>query len=68
VDGDGRIRFATVDDIRHLQNTFAAIEAFENKLAREITLKTAEAIKIAEAIRLGQVPSISRTQRQGLTL
>jgi hypothetical protein len=68
VDGDGRIRFATVDDIRHLQNTFAVIEAFENNLAREITLKTAEAIKIAEAIRLGRVPSISRTQRQGLTL
>ena len=62
VDGDGRIRSATVDDIRHLQNTFAAIEAFQNKLARENTLK------IAEAIRLGQVPSISRTQRQGLTL
>jgi hypothetical protein len=61
VDGDGRIRSATVDDIRDLQRTFAGIQAYENKLAREITLK------IAQDNRLRHVQSISRTHRQSLT-
>jgi hypothetical protein len=61
VRGDGRIAFVTVDDIRDLQKTFAAIQAYENKLAREITFK------LAQDIRLRHAQSISRTHRQSLT-
>ena len=58
VRGDGRIAFAPVDDIRDLRTTFEKIRAYEIKLARKITLKE------TQDIRLRHVQS--RTLRQSL--
>lgn len=62
VDGNGRIAFAQVEDIRDLRSTFAAIQAYEITLAHEINLKR------TEDIRLSRDQSISRTTRHTLRL
>ncbi len=61
VSGDGRIAFASVEDIRDLQTTFAAIQVQQTIQAREIA-------KLTRDLRLRHVQPSSRTPQQRLAL